>query len=170
MADTIPSTALTTLTVDKTKTFVLSGGVLGLLADGGAYPADLKQIPLKKISIKVEPEFGQIMGKDATTDVLVVVRTWVKSVKRSFTVETEEALNASVLALFNSGYFHGKMKLRARDPQDATGQTVLMMGEFTGSLAINGGIDADQGEAASPVSLEGTAEGVCTLAANASIT
>lgn len=169
MADTILSTALTTLHVDKTKTFVLMGGVLGLLADGGTYPADLKQIPLSKITIKVEPEFGEKMGKAAAGDYIEPIRTWVKSIKRSATVTTGEQLNASVLALFNDGYFHGKMKLRGRDPSDATGVTGIMLGEFVGTATITNAIDADEGEDAAPAQIEIKIEGAATLAAAASI-
>lgn len=169
MADTILSSALTALIPDKTKTVVFLGGTLAVLASGGTYPGDLKQIALSKISIAIEVEKGKIMGPNAAKTALIPIRSFVKSFTRTVKVDTAELKNATVLALYNSGPMtNAKMKLLAKDLGDTATSATFVLGEFTGTLSLEGGMDLDQGEPAQ-VSLSIEIDGEVTLAANASV-
>lgn len=159
MADTILNTALTYVLPDSAKTLVFVGGSLAILPDGGTYPTALVQIPLTKFSFSPKVETGKKYGINPTTKLKVVVRSWTKAVEFSAKVTSAEARHALVATLAASGFIHGKFKLMAKDQADAAASAALVIGEFTGTITLDGDYSADEGESPDvsfAIEIEGT--------------
>lgn len=159
MADTILNTALSYVLPDSAKTLVYAGGALAILADGATYPTGLVQLPVSKFSFTPKVETDKKYGIDPTTKLKTVVRSWAKSVEYSAKVTSAEATNAFVATLVAAGYIHGKFKLMAKDQADAATEAALVLGEFTGTITLDGDFSAEEG--ASPdvsfaIEIEGT--------------
>lgn len=145
MPDTILNTALTHVLADSAKTFVSAGGSLAILPDGAAYPAGLVQFPISKFNATPKVETDKKYGIDPVTKIRKIIRTWVKSVEYSAKVTSAEALNPFVATLMAAGYIHGKFKLMAKDQSDAANEAALVIGEFTGTITLDGDYGADEG-------------------------
>lgn len=159
MADTILNTALTSVLPDTAKTLVFVGGSLAVLPDAAAYPAGLIQIPISKFSFTPKVETGKKYGISPTSKLKVVVRSWPKSVEYSAKVTSPETRHTLVKTLVESGFIHGKFKLMAKDQSDAAGTAALVLGEFVGTITLDGDYGADEGESPDvsfAIEIEGT--------------
>ena len=143
MADTILNSAGTISAVTSAQTFVFSGGTLGFLADGGTYATDLKLWPLTKVELSPKVEIGKKTAISATTGLKVDVRTWVKSISNSVKVTGSAVRIAFIETLLTSGYYHGKVKIWAKDRSDSTTRG-LIIGENTATITIDGSLPFDE--------------------------
>lgn len=148
MADTILNTALTQVLPASAKVLVFAGGSLAILPDGAEYPAGLVQFPISKFTFTPKVESDKKYGIDPATKIKKIIRTWVKSVEFSAKASSAEARNPFVATLAAAGYIHGKFKLMAKDQADAANKAALVLGEFTGTITLDGDYSAD--ELASP--------------------
>lgn len=159
MADTILNSALTPVLPDSAKTFVYAGGTLAILPDGATYATGLVKLPASKFSFTPKVETDKKYGIDPTTKLRKVIRRWVKSIEYSAKVTSAEALNAFVATLAASGYIHGKFKLLAKDQSDEATEAALVIGEFTGTITLDGDYSAEEGtspDVSFSIEIEGT--------------
>lgn len=159
MADTILNTALTYVLPDSAKTFVYAGGSLAILPDGGTYPAALVQFPISKFSFSPKVESGKKYGINPVTKLRQVIRTWTKSLEFSAKVTSAESRHTFVKTVAEAGFIHAKFKLMAKDQSDVAGTAALVLGEFVGTITLDGDYSADEGESPDvsyAIEIEGT--------------